>query len=386
MLLSFSSSLSSSFSSLPLSSLGFGSCVLTLSFSCSFLLFLLFGAHFFCSSVLFRAKTTRQVSTFGVWELRHWRWRRENLLTWNLLLLGFVFVLWYAFSEIFLLFLFSRFLFSSCSCLSSFSSSLLAPFFLFCATRSLFCVKKMRFFPWLFFIFAFFVCNCSFFSFFFLWLTAPFPLSLPFQALFLIATNGSPGLKEPEKWSDIFKDFLQACTHTDPAQRPSADDLLKVCWCRSSLLPPTSVLASSPFPKIPCTLSSLSFFILFVYPFLLLFPSPAFSSTPSSKWLHRWKILSLSLRKRKKLYTNNKYKTTEVATVETMRIASELSLSFFLKCWLVAFAIVFCLCRSPLSSFFSFFLSFLLQPFLPFCCSFLLCVLCFLCICKPKWK
>jgi len=49
----------------------------------------------------------------------------------------------------------------------------------------------------------------------------------PLRALFLIATNGSPGLKEAEKWSDAFKDFLQVCTASDPEQRYGAEQLLK---------------------------------------------------------------------------------------------------------------------------------------------------------------
>jgi len=49
----------------------------------------------------------------------------------------------------------------------------------------------------------------------------------PLRALFLIATNGSPGLKEPEKWSDVFKDFLRLCTITEPENRASAPELLE---------------------------------------------------------------------------------------------------------------------------------------------------------------
>lgn len=50
----------------------------------------------------------------------------------------------------------------------------------------------------------------------------------PLRALFLIATNGSPGLREPAKWSDTFKDFLSKCTATDPDERATTTALLKV--------------------------------------------------------------------------------------------------------------------------------------------------------------
>lgn len=62
----------------------------------------------------------------------------------------------------------------------------------------------------------------------------------PLRALFLIATNGSPGLKQPEQWSEIFKDFLRVCTTTDPEQRATAAELLK-----------------HPFLKLSCPLRNL---------------------------------------------------------------------------------------------------------------------------------
>jgi len=55
----------------------------------------------------------------------------------------------------------------------------------------------------------------------------PYMEHAPLRALFLIATKGTPGLKEPHLWSDSFKDFLNICTHTDPDFRQSADQLLK---------------------------------------------------------------------------------------------------------------------------------------------------------------
>jgi hypothetical protein len=46
--------------------------------------------------------------------------------------------------------------------------------------------------------------------------------------LFLIASNGLPALKELDRWSEPFKDFLAQCTIEDPSKRPDAETLLKV--------------------------------------------------------------------------------------------------------------------------------------------------------------
>lgn len=62
----------------------------------------------------------------------------------------------------------------------------------------------------------------------------------PLRALFLIATSGSPGVKEPARWSDAFRDFLQACMAIDPEERSTASELLQ-----------------HPFLKIACPLKNL---------------------------------------------------------------------------------------------------------------------------------
>lgn len=46
-------------------------------------------------------------------------------------------------------------------------------------------------------------------------------------------SNGLPALKEPERWSDQFKDFLSLCTTTDQFTRPDAETLLKHPFLRS---------------------------------------------------------------------------------------------------------------------------------------------------------
>ena len=50
----------------------------------------------------------------------------------------------------------------------------------------------------------------------------------PLKALYLIATNGTPALRKPEKLSTIFKNFLGVCLEVDVAKRAASDDLLQV--------------------------------------------------------------------------------------------------------------------------------------------------------------
>jgi protein-serine/threonine kinase len=48
----------------------------------------------------------------------------------------------------------------------------------------------------------------------------------PLKALYLIATNGTPRLKKPEKLSKELKAFLSVCLCVDVKSRASADELL----------------------------------------------------------------------------------------------------------------------------------------------------------------
>jgi len=50
----------------------------------------------------------------------------------------------------------------------------------------------------------------------------------PLKALYLIATNGTPKLKSPDKLSRELKAFLAQCLCVDVKSRASADELLEV--------------------------------------------------------------------------------------------------------------------------------------------------------------
>ncbi|XP_077154823.1 serine/threonine-protein kinase PAK 1 [Ranitomeya variabilis] len=56
----------------------------------------------------------------------------------------------------------------------------------------------------------------------------------PLRALYLIATNGTPELQEPEKLSVTFKDFLNQCLEMDVEKRGSARDLLQHSFLKTA--------------------------------------------------------------------------------------------------------------------------------------------------------
>lgn len=70
----------------------------------------------------------------------------------------------------------------------------------------------------------------------------PYLTESPLRALWLIATNGTPEIKQEANLSPVFKDFLYFALKVDPEKRASAHDLLRVC----------SPLFNSLQPVLPC--------------------------------------------------------------------------------------------------------------------------------------
>ncbi|KAJ3007632.1 Protein kinase, partial [Thoreauomyces humboldtii] len=62
----------------------------------------------------------------------------------------------------------------------------------------------------------------------------------PLKALYLIATNGTPTLKTPEKLTGVFKNFLGRCLEVDVSKRATAEELLHHPFLR--LAAPSSAL------------------------------------------------------------------------------------------------------------------------------------------------
>jgi len=70
----------------------------------------------------------------------------------------------------------------------------------------------------------------------------------PLRALYLIATNGTPELQNPERISDTFKDFLARCLEMDVDQRYSASQLLEHPFLKKAA-PMTSLVPLIEFAK-----------------------------------------------------------------------------------------------------------------------------------------
>ncbi|ORY53009.1 Pkinase-domain-containing protein [Rhizoclosmatium globosum] len=69
----------------------------------------------------------------------------------------------------------------------------------------------------------------------------------PLKALYLIATNGTPTLKHPEKLSALFKNFLGRCLEVDVNKRAGSDELIQHQFLKGA--PPLTVLAPLVQPK-----------------------------------------------------------------------------------------------------------------------------------------
>eukprot|EP00291_Cryptomonas_curvata_P030973 CAMPEP_0172211932 /NCGR_PEP_ID=MMETSP1050-20130122/36690_1 /TAXON_ID=233186 /ORGANISM="Cryptomonas curvata, Strain CCAP979/52" /LENGTH=515 /DNA_ID=CAMNT_0012892465 /DNA_START=75 /DNA_END=1619 /DNA_ORIENTATION=+ len=77
----------------------------------------------------------------------------------------------------------------------------------------------------------------------------PYLKEQPLRALYLIATKGTPRLKQPSKYSTAFMDFYNCCLQVDPKRRSSAADLFLACAASNATSPPSSpATASSPAP------------------------------------------------------------------------------------------------------------------------------------------
>ena len=63
----------------------------------------------------------------------------------------------------------------------------------------------------------------------------PYLTESPLRALYLIATNGTPKIKDEAALSSTFKDFLNFALKVDPEKRASAHDLLRVSNSRFQL-------------------------------------------------------------------------------------------------------------------------------------------------------
>lgn len=66
----------------------------------------------------------------------------------------------------------------------------------------------------------------------------PYLTESPLRALWLIATNGTPQIKNEQELSPVFRDFLYFALKVDPEKRASAHDLLRVCPFFFSLISP----------------------------------------------------------------------------------------------------------------------------------------------------
>lgn len=74
----------------------------------------------------------------------------------------------------------------------------------------------------------------------------------PLKALYLIATNGTPTIANPENLSTIFRDYLSKTLEVDVEKRPDAPALLQVClFLKSQRAHGIEVYDSTPSSRAP---------------------------------------------------------------------------------------------------------------------------------------
>ena len=75
----------------------------------------------------------------------------------------------------------------------------------------------------------------------------PYLNESPLRALYLIATNGTPKIKNEQDLSSTFREFLHLALKVDPMKRASAHDLLEVSFEELILLMCITDIEQHPF-------------------------------------------------------------------------------------------------------------------------------------------
>jgi p21-activated kinase 1 len=86
----------------------------------------------------------------------------------------------------------------------------------------------------------------------------PYLNESPLRALWLIATNGTPTIKEEHALSPVFRDFLGFSLKVDPDKRASAHDLLVVSPLQTIAHATTTNKAQHPFIQTAEPLNTLA--------------------------------------------------------------------------------------------------------------------------------
>jgi p21-activated kinase 1 len=86
----------------------------------------------------------------------------------------------------------------------------------------------------------------------------PYLNESPLRALWLIATNGTPTIKEEHALSPVFRDFLGFSLKVDPDKRASAHDLLVVSPSQATAPSTAANNAQHPFIQTAEPLNTLA--------------------------------------------------------------------------------------------------------------------------------